>query len=131
MIDNVEIGDLIILKNYNNTSKKVMLVLDVYEDQVLKCTKGTSNKFYIIKKRAKGVAVEYGRIGTSGSTGFYTSDNPEKEANKIYKQKINKGYHFTGRQRAFYVSEPGKGKYEIDSKTITSYYHYEVQKSKR
>jgi predicted DNA-binding WGR domain protein len=60
----------------------------IYEDD-------KSNKFWTIEIDGKGYTVNYGKTGTNGQTSskeFDTTDDCQKAAEKVIKEKLGKGY---------------------------------------
>ncbi|MCX8619131.1 WGR domain-containing protein, partial [Gilliamella sp. B2923] len=54
-----------------------------------------SNKFWYITQQDESLTIVFGKIGTKGQTQVKTFSSPadaEKEANKLIKSKIKKGY---------------------------------------
>ncbi|MCX8596130.1 DUF6138 family protein, partial [Gilliamella sp. B3493] len=54
-----------------------------------------SNKFWYITQQAESLTIVFGKVGTKGQTQVKTFSSPadaEKEANKLIKSKIKKGY---------------------------------------
>ena len=60
------------------------------------CQDGTSSKFWNIEFSGKSFTVTYGKIGTTGTSQtkkFTTPEACKKEADKLVKEKLKKGYH--------------------------------------
>ena len=56
---------------------------------------GASRKFWQVTQKGSELYVQYGRIGTRGQTQLKTFDNPdeaERDALKLIREKLNKGY---------------------------------------